>query len=367
MDNRKSGRIEWIDAMRGFTMILVVFNHIEHFGFEYTNDVGSLRLFFGLFRMPLFFFVSGFIAYRSSQVFDTNNLKSLITKKLRIQIVPTIIFGCIFSVTVYASMRGYSNPLRGIGSMIIDSSKNGYWFTIVLLEMFIVYYIISFYCANNKHQISKVLFFTALQFWIISYPCTNDNIVNNGTIRLNTPTLIQAGINCFSLNRLFYYFQWFVFGNIIARNRDTFFEIIKNGKATAVILMSFVCLFMVYNSIDNIYIHNILKVVLGYLGLLIVVSFFFTYQDSFKSDRVIGNALQYVGKRTLDIYLIHFFLIPSIPCIGAWFIDNPNVVIELTLVTILSILVVITCLIISNILRISPLLSHYLFGVKKQH
>lgn len=365
MDNIKSGRIEWIDAMRGFAIIVIVFNHIEHFGFGYCNEVGSLRNLLTLVQLPIFYFISGYLALQPSQLI-TKDCRRFVQQKVYALFIPTIIFGCLFSVTVYASIRGYANPLRGICSMIIDSAKNGYWFTIVLLEMFIVYYVASYYCANSKRQTSKVLLLIAVLFWAVSYPCTNDHIVNNGAIRLDAPNLVQAAINCLSLNRLFYYFQWFVFGNIFARNKETLFEKIKDGKTPAIILVSFVCLYLVYNTIDNVYIYNVLKVVLGYLGLLIIVSFFYTYQDSFKSDSFIGKSLQYVGKRTLDVYLIHFYFIPSLPCIGAWFIENPNVVIELAFVTILSILVVITCLIISNILRISPLLSHYLFGVKKQ-
>lgn len=53
-------RIEYIDALRGFTMILVVFSHVEmtSLGFETPTFLNSM---FMSFRMPLFFFISGFI------------------------------------------------------------------------------------------------------------------------------------------------------------------------------------------------------------------------------------------------------------------------------------------------------------------
>ena len=73
-------RIEYIDAMRGFTMLLVVYSHILVFSYEntliYDLHAGGLNLIgagegnaltfnslFVLFRMPLFFFISGFIIY----------------------------------------------------------------------------------------------------------------------------------------------------------------------------------------------------------------------------------------------------------------------------------------------------------------
>ena len=59
----KKPRLEWLDALRGFTMILVVAYHtVEGFGLE-VKASSSMR-FLILFRMPLFFFVSGFLAYK---------------------------------------------------------------------------------------------------------------------------------------------------------------------------------------------------------------------------------------------------------------------------------------------------------------
>ena len=55
-------RIEWLDAMRGFTMLLVVAYHVAQFGFGENEKTSAALPFLVLFRMPLFFFVSGFLA-----------------------------------------------------------------------------------------------------------------------------------------------------------------------------------------------------------------------------------------------------------------------------------------------------------------
>lgn len=361
-------RIEWIDAMRGFTMILVVFNHIEHFGYGYSSGIGDLRLFFGLFRMPLFFFVSGFIAYRASQIFCKGELLSSIRKKAKVQLLPTAFFGVLFSLTCYATMRGYENPLRSLASMIIDSSKNGYWFTIVLLEMFIVYYFVSF-LAQQTNTIKKLpiyLILISVIFSIISFPLTNDNIVNDGSLSTDFYTLAQAGINVLSLNRLFYYFQWFAFGNIMSRYRESFFEKIDNKTCSSILIASFFVLFIFYKCINYEWINNSLKILLGYLGLVIVVAFFYKNENSVKSDTVVGKSFQYIGKRTLDVYLLHFFLLPSLPMVGSWFVVHPNLVLELAVGLFLSLLVIGLCLLISNVIRISPFLGNILFGAKIQ-
>ena len=59
-------RIEYIDAMRGFTMILVVYAHVVFFSFGIDSSYPSFNQFFMLMRMPLFFFISGFIFYRET-------------------------------------------------------------------------------------------------------------------------------------------------------------------------------------------------------------------------------------------------------------------------------------------------------------
>lgn len=57
------GGIEYIDSLRGLTIILVVFSHVSLFLLGSncpSNDV------FLLFRMPLFFFISGYMAYSAN-------------------------------------------------------------------------------------------------------------------------------------------------------------------------------------------------------------------------------------------------------------------------------------------------------------
>ena len=74
--------------------------------------------------------------------------------------------------------------------------------------------------------------------------------------------------------------------------------------------------------------------------------------------------LQTVGRKTLDIYMIHYFLLSYIPLIGNFITNSNNVVLELSIVTFLSIIVIICSLLISDILRMSKNLSALLFGVK---
>ena len=53
----KKPRMGWLDALRGFTMILVVTNHVALKSFGMQIRWSAALQFFLLFRMPLFFFI----------------------------------------------------------------------------------------------------------------------------------------------------------------------------------------------------------------------------------------------------------------------------------------------------------------------
>ena len=126
-------RLEWLDALRGFTMLLVVANHV--YGSTLNANTGR-SMFMSLclmFRMPLFFFVSGFLAYKASMVWTFRETLALMWKKAKIQIIPTLVF-----MTTYVALVA-NHFWEQLGHAWSMPTKSGYWFTLVLLEMFLVY------------------------------------------------------------------------------------------------------------------------------------------------------------------------------------------------------------------------------------
>ena len=93
-------RLGWLDALRGFTMLLVVTNHVALKSFGMQIRWSAALQFFLLFRMPLFFFISGFLAYKASRVWNARTLGELTLKKMRVQIIPTVVFFLLFLAMV---------------------------------------------------------------------------------------------------------------------------------------------------------------------------------------------------------------------------------------------------------------------------
>lgn len=338
----KKERIQYIDAMRGFTMLLVVFAHIETFSFDYasTGKITFLGEMFQLFRMPLFFFVSGFIAYKAQVDWNIRYCKDLIKKKFRVQFISTAIIGLAYTYLILN---------KGPLDFFASSSKYGYWFTIVLLEMFLIYYLVRLVCSKisflNKLHLPLLVIISAV-FLLLYRIAPQENTI----------------INALSAIPVFKYFHFFIAGMIASRYKEYFFRFLDNCYGMALIVITFIISLYLNNNYNTPY-SFIVICLAGYCGLITVFSFFRRYQKSFESTTKIGSILQYIGKRTLDIYLLHYFLLPSgLTSVGSYLATNSNLVIEFLIVIFLASLVVGGCLLISNIIRLSQTLAKYLLG-----
>lgn len=140
-------RIQYVDAMRGFTMLLVVVSHVSVFCLGlYGSNTFSYGNILSEFRMPLFFFVSGFVFYKSNFVWNNVNSLSFLKKKIGVQVIFPLIF-------LFAS--AYTRNLQ-IDDMITDYQKGGYWFTFVLLEYFIIYILLQYLLKiTNRGRLSE--------------------------------------------------------------------------------------------------------------------------------------------------------------------------------------------------------------------
>ena len=103
----------------------------------------------------------------------------------------------------------------------------------------------------------------------------------------------------------------------------------------------------------------------GGLGAVLSFAFFRRYEAAFQHTAHIGRALQYIGRRTLDVYLLHFFFLPkNMAVLGNLVMGNGNPTVELFVSLVIALMVIALCLLMSNIFRLSPVLAHWLLGAK---
>ena len=355
----KNRRIGWIDALRGFTMILVVFYHVEIFSLGIGPDYG-VNAIVKLLHLPLFFFVSGFVAYRPQGSWSLADCGASLLKKVRVLLVPMLFFGLLYATTCFAGKSGHT-PAESLAIFFNHSEKIGYWFTEALLGMFVIYYAFSFLLRRFK----PTVFLGALAAVSLMLYCL--------TLRSVTQYEHIAVARWLCMYNIFLYFQFFVFGNIVSHYREKVFKALDNPYVIGAILLLLLLAITVYinrKDVQGLYIHTyaskLLAEAIRYLGIVSVTAVFRHYERFFSSETTIGRGLQYIGRRTLDVYLIHWFFFPAIPMVGAFFVAGGNFTLEVTTVVLLSLLVILFSLIMSNVIRISPFLAYWLLGERKE-
>ena len=337
-----SQRIEYIDALRGFTMILVVFYHVALTCWHIIGkDIPSIHPFLVQVRMPLFFFISGFVLYKADTKWNIIHIRHFLHKKFIVQIIPTIVF-----LILYAEFLGFS-----IYKGICSPFKNGYWFTYTLFEYFVFYSLLRLFFRKQFEDVAIIL--SAFFFYIINYPHFN-------LIPISNTCKDILGITQWS------YFTFFLLGTLVKKHFN-YIERCLDGKWLLLCSILFYFLINFYDGYipDTGFIRIPINLLRTIAGITIIFAFFREKQTFFSKKYILGKSLQYVGRRTLDIYLLHLFFLPrNLGDAYPVFLEHPMPVIEATASLLVAMIVVAFCLFFSSIIRLSPFLGHYLFGVK---
>lgn len=324
-------RIEYIDAMRGFTMILVVYSHVCNYclGDKWMgwNDV------FFLFRLPCFFFISGWLFEPVRE-----SIWMVVKKKFMVQIIPAVIFLLLLAPPPLFFSR-------------LGATKGGYWFTFALFVFFLLYLFSERYQKRWGGGFALVISIAAF-FYDIYY---NRYFKDMGL-------LTQAfGFLSFICWR---YYLFFFIGARVKRHFEEFIRLTGKPVVIMAVVIGFV-LFAWHPRSENTIVAYLIFAVGGGLGLTMVFTFFRLFASYFTKERWLGRSFQYVGKRTLDIYLLHYFLLPRFLTKYSESLQIYNSQwLEFLVAMFLSLIVVAGCLFVSYVIRLSPFLGHYLFGVK---
>ena len=380
--NNKKPRLGWLDALRGFTMLLVVTNHVALKSFGMQIRWSAALQFFLLFRMPLFFFISGFLAYKASRIWNARTLGELTLKKLRVQIIPTVVFFLLF-----LAMIPTTPFVDSLNEALASSMKAGYWFTLVLLYMLLTFYLFSYVesklSAWLRHQVSTAVaarlcrllptgrknfsLFTIHFSLLLLSLCLFETcyLPRQFSWALGYKGPPNEFMNYSSLVEMIRYFPFFLYGTIVHRyweraqrlmdSRWFFPVVVLLALITTLEVIKWHYLRMEWASLP----HTLAM----FLLLTMVFMFFRHYSDFFSDKTALGRGLQFIGRRTLDIYLLHYFFLPKLPMVGEFFrVNRHNFILDTTAAIAIALVVVAFCVITSQLLRVSPFLKKYLFG-----
>lgn len=341
-------RLKYIDAMRGLAILLVVFSHVTnaYVKMPITNEsFAGIYYMMTMFRMPLFFFVSGFFAFRMADKWTWPTVKRVMTKKFQAQILGLSVFCFLFGAIMkkwHFSFIWTSNP---------------YWFTISLFEMFCLYLIIALIVRKTGKNWPLYL--------LLGVSVIAPFVFNYFTDGVKLPAWVVGLQTWHTLN----YWPYFMLG-IFARRFEGFtWKAVDNQYFKAVMIVAFFLLVIFYGCRHRYSLEwDFVMTAMRFSGLMMVIIYFRSYRAWFDRDCAVSNVMSFVGARTLDIYYLHYFFIPDLSFMKGFLSTGHgnSVLAMLTIGLVISALVVALCLLVSAILRSSPILASLLFGAKRK-
>ena len=350
MNEQATKRIGYIDALRGLAMILVAYFHISAYSF--SSYVMGYNDIIERFRMPLFFFISGWLFK-----YIDRPTKEIIKQKFMVQIVPTVFFLllylCVFDYLTFESL---------------GSDKKGYWFTYVLFEFFVVY--LGLKALFNRHNTIKGEIYIMLAMLFLSISALYYS--KYYTRYAEGLGIWKTILGLFSFVK-FKHIIFFWFGTFVKKHFDQFVQLTNRPN----IIGTFLGLFIVQNAYPIVFSVNGLEYIafllVGLSGIILFFTLFrYLYSSSFvhlPSSLIHQTSfiLQLIGRRTLDIYLIHYFLLPyhiEYLADSLNLQENPFLCMLVSLP--LAIGVTAISLVVSYLIRLSPILGKYLLGTKTE-
>ncbi|MDD2961600.1 MAG: acyltransferase family protein [Muribaculaceae bacterium] len=296
MEAIKQQRIKYFDLLKGIAIFMVVMGHVLTMCIRGIDSAFLFKLISEI-HMPIFFFISGYLTYKIG--YQRPN----ITKRFKQLIIPFFVVSAL-----WIWYFPYSHLESPISSNLIDMYfsywKDGYWFTLCLFEMFLIYYPLSIILSKTKRLITHIVIvvLTYLALIVIanytSFPEINKDIAGMGLLTS--------------------FFPVFMFGVLANCHKEKFATFTNSNKgfiiATALFIISWY--YTVYFwEFPNIPLWgHFISQPLEHLGLIIIAIALITpwsekeYSEN-KRPSVAARYFNYLGQESLSIYLLHYFFL----------------------------------------------------------
>ena len=278
-------RIEYIDNVKGFAILLVVMGHVIANWFtdfykvlenDTSNDLMVWKLIYS-FHMPLFMFCSGLFQPIMNENSTLTNIWNVVVRRFKVLIIPYFASGLLL--------------------WAVTERPSFYWFLLVLFEFTIINLVLSF-CASKYTKKSNYI--EGILFLVIFF------VIHVITSRFKENEILPL----LDIGHLGLYL-YFTIGYLVAKYK-LLKRLFTNGGYT-LSLMVFVCLYIVF---------RVLEVKLSVGGIIVnpimplaaIYATFFFFQNIERSSCI--NILNWLGCHSLEIYILHFFFLVKQPFVG---------------------------------------------------
>lgn len=257
-------RLNYLDYLKAFAIITVV---IYHMGLG-TEPI--MQAFIHT-QMPIFFLVSGYLTYKAEKYNPLHNT----IKRAKQLILPLLCCGIGLAL------------LKGVNylTLLQTQGKEGYWFLLTLFEVSL-FYNLSFPIRKKVRNEWR---------WTIDIIV----IIFLMGVRFVLPESLIEGLELRSLSK---FYPMFILGVYL---KEYPFIITYIRKWNFIFIPLLIYYFYIQAPQNNLLLYYIVQVTQGCIGGLFVWYIFMINENNIP----LKNIWSYIGQHSLEIYLIHFFLL----------------------------------------------------------
>ena len=312
-----------LDIMKAFAIYLVLMDHLISCADGIDN---AFRAFIYSCHMPLFFFVSGVLAYKKLDKFK--DIDAFFIKKCRL-IIPVVVFGLGNVIILH----------QDIGEFLIWH-KFGLWFLWTLFIFFSIYCVSQLALVRNKNKVIEViglLLPALICVYLRGYKDTAWGV-----------------INCMQL----YNYVFFLAG-VLVKRYDSKSYVQKNGVQFIILIVYIIGL-----ASGKPYLNIPMKlcaVLFAYAVCLKLTTNWHT--DIMKPWQVF---LSKVGQSSLYIYILHYYFIGGIRHLpdAIHSMVFSSAFYYLLVYIVVSLFVICACMLIAEVLKTNKIIRILAFGIR---
>lgn len=287
-------RLVYFDILKGMAIFMVVMGHVLTMCVR-EIDRAALFKFLGEIHMPLFFFISGWFTMRISD--DGRIVRPGLSKRFFQLLVPMVAMSSLW--VWYFPHSGLQSPLNStFQGLWLDEWKNGYWFTMTLLEVILIYTLIVPVLNRCRGLLLSSTLILAVWAALL--------------VLCEVLPAEFLGVSSFRLTVRF--FPVFVAGALAARYKDGFGKLCAKGSTVTVALIAgaallyFICWPWEFKSVTEGQLGELTVTVarstFHILLAILAISLVRTWGDT-----TLTRPWQYMGRKSLAIYLMHYFFL----------------------------------------------------------
>lgn len=319
-----SQRIAYIDRLKGFAMLAVVFGHVCLWCFQDAFHP-ELQAFVSSFHMPLFMFLSGLMI--SAPPVGRKALAKFIQFML-----PVLTVGVVYICYIDSTLAHY----------LVNDSKGGYWYLFVLAAYYLL--LLPFHLTARLQGRRRLLTDIGLAFFIL-------------LAMLAVYVLLPKPANdLLTLYKMINFWPAFMLGFFFRRYQLTD-RMMRHNWIFSLCLALYVCCMFIDHA-------GVFYYIFVPMGLVALVVYFWLFKSREHNDSVIERELARIGRGSLDVYIYQYFFLYSVKLspLGRWFVETDNVLLEVLTVLVFAVIITYVSLLTGWVLKRSLLLKNIIYG-----